>query len=232
MTPRPPRLPATLVLLLLASCGGGGGGGGAAVDLVDQNADGTIVIVCFGDSITRGTGDGEEARETPPLPAGYPARLQERLGVTVINAGQGGENTEEGRRRIDRVLDENPTDYVVILEGVNDVSDRRTTNLIPDLESMIGSANGRGVVPLIATLTPTCCNRVNQTPPGRVNDVSVEIRDLAERTATVLVDFNAAFAPEGVFDPASGLIHTPDGLHPTLSGYDLMSDTVAELFGF
>ena len=105
-------------LIILASCSSGGGPTAPRVDLSDR------VIVAFGDSITSGQGDSSR-------PAGYPYRLEQALlpgfpNVIVLNRGVPGERTYEGVRRIDTVLEYDRPDYVLILEGVNNINDSGT----------------------------------------------------------------------------------------------------------
>jgi hypothetical protein len=47
-----------------------------------------------------------------------------------------------------------------------------------------------------------------------------------------LIDFYAAFAngPQASYDSTLGLIHIPEGLHPTPAGYDLMAVTAQKIF--
>jgi lysophospholipase L1-like esterase len=97
--------------LSVASCGGGGGGGGGSntpkgIGLEDLNGDGVVTVLCFGDSITRGVGDGPSADSLPPSPAGYPQRLQPELApkttlpLVVIDDGNPGERTPAGVSRL------------------------------------------------------------------------------------------------------------------------------------
>ncbi len=56
--------------LVLAACNRDRGGSHLALE--DVNHDGHVVILAFGDSITRGVGDGQRPSDTPPGTAGYP----------------------------------------------------------------------------------------------------------------------------------------------------------------
>lgn len=95
------------ISVCLAACGAG--------DVPNLDSPGTA-IVCFGDSITAGVGARTEEA--------YPARLAERLGVPVVNAGVSGDTAAEGMARVDRVLAADP--WLVIVElGGNDLLRRR-----------------------------------------------------------------------------------------------------------
>ena len=64
-------------------------------------------IICFGNSITAGSGVSKQAA--------YPYFLSELLGISVINAGRGGEVSSDGLRRLDEdVLSHQPR--LVIIE--------------------------------------------------------------------------------------------------------------------
>jgi acyl-CoA thioesterase I len=69
-------------------------------------------IICFGDSLTAGTG------ASPGMD--YPSQLSGLLGENVINAGVPGDTTESAADRLDRdVLSKSPRIVLIIL-GVND----------------------------------------------------------------------------------------------------------------
>src|SRR5262245_10977105 len=125
---------AMALFFLLSACGGGGGGGddatgsgtassgkAASVQLEDLNQDGKILLLAFGDSITAGVGDWADAEDFPRPLAGYPLRLQNLLGLQVINDGIPGEKTPTGLRRLGRDLGTFSPDFVIILEGTNDL---------------------------------------------------------------------------------------------------------------
>ncbi|MFP4481360.1 MAG: GDSL-type esterase/lipase family protein [Thermovirgaceae bacterium] len=71
------------------------------------------LILAFGDSITYGTG--------APAGKSYPKRLEERLGVPVVNAGVPGEVSEEGLKRLSGLLEKHRPTLVVLCHGGNDL---------------------------------------------------------------------------------------------------------------
>ncbi|MGH7859718.1 MAG: SGNH/GDSL hydrolase family protein [Candidatus Binatia bacterium] len=221
------------VSLFLCACSGGGSGGSGGIGLEDVDGDGQIVIIAFGDSITRGQGDGDSPDDVPPTSvAGYPARLQARTGVVVSNAGVGGEQTPSGRARLRDLLASGDSDYVILLEGVNDLERRREGDALVNLQAMIDDVIADGGIPIIGTLTPSCCNHRNSVPADRVHRFNESIRAMAAQNSIPLVDFYKAFVPDITvsFDPASGLLHVEEGLHPTSAGYDVMADAAFDVF--
>jgi lysophospholipase L1-like esterase len=236
---RSARLAGCVLVTLLVGCGGGGGGGGSSgIGIEDLNQDGTVRILCFGDSITRGVGDGPSADSLPPSPAGYPARLQPllapetKLPLVVIDDGVPGERTPDGVPRRARDLETNTPDYTILLEGTNDVEDGHADIALPNIQRMINSVFGAGAQPLLGTITPSCCTHKNQLPEPAILFYNRQLRAIAANNSIPLIDFYAAFTggPEDPYDSTLGLIHVPEGLHPTPSGYDLMASTAQMIF--
>ena len=238
---------AVAFLFVLSACGGGGSSGdtstssgkassgkAGSVQLEDLNNDGKILLMAFGDSITAGVGDGPDATDLPQPPAGYPLRLQNLLGLPVINDGDPGERTIEGLPRLRRDLETVAPDFVIILEGTNDVEDGDADEALDNIQSMIDSVFASGAQPLLGTITPTCCNHQNQLPEEAVLFYNDQLRMIAKNNSVQLIDFYSALAggPEESYpvDGTPGLIHVPEGLHPTPSGYDLMATTARGIF--
>ncbi|MDH5613269.1 MAG: arylesterase [Gammaproteobacteria bacterium] len=71
------------------------------------------VILAFGDSLTHGTGTDR--------PQAYPARLQEMLARTVINAGIPGEVSATGLARLGNLLKTHRPELLILCHGGNDI---------------------------------------------------------------------------------------------------------------
>ena len=88
--------------LFLISCSGP-----EPVELTGEN------IICFGDSLTYGTGASSDKS--------YPAQLSEMVGQPVVNAGVPGDTTSRALERLaEDVLDQSPR-FVLITLGGNDL---------------------------------------------------------------------------------------------------------------
>ncbi len=221
------------LVTVFAACGGGGGGGGPkGIGVSDLNGDGHVEILCFGDSITSGIGDNDGDEPGNPRNGGYPARLANLLGVNVVNAGVAGEQTRPGRQRLPGVLSRNRADYVILLEGVNDLEFFRD-DTISNIDSMLDSIIASGALPVLGLMTPTCCTHSKTgADPVRIGNFNSALTQIALPKDVPVIDFHAAFVPGPLdeADPASGLIHVPEGLHPTPAGYDAMAAAAAEAF--
>jgi len=77
-------------------------------------------IVAFGNSLTFGTGTNRESS--------YPSVLQQLTGLTVINEGIPGHTTEDGLKRIDKVLTQYNPELVILCLGGNDFLRKKPIN--------------------------------------------------------------------------------------------------------
>ena len=223
-----------VVALVLAACSHENGGSPQQSTLEDVNHDGKIVILAFGDSITRGVGDGPRPGDTPPGSGGYPLRLQTLLGVTVINDGHSGERTIEGLPRLQRDVKDTHPDYAILVEGTNDllVGDDRH-RAVENMRSMIDAVRAAGAVPLLGTIPPLCCDVERSRPQtAALGSYDEDLRTLAASSGVDLIDFYSAFTggPVAAYDPDRGLIHAPEGVHPTAAGYDVMAEAAHKKF--
>jgi lysophospholipase L1-like esterase len=208
-------------------------------------------FVAFGDSIT----EGKIADGTLLPNNGYVGDLSSLLAAryltqttTVAERGCGGETAgpfppsvvaagqvptcstpDGGVARLARVLASDNPQVVLLLEGVNDLTDgggdpSAIAPMVAALRSMIDESRIRGARVFLATLLPA---RATGTPSARgrtamplIPAANDQIRQLAASQGEVLVDLYQGF--NGNPDP---YIDT-DGLHPNALGYE----KIAELF--
>lgn len=166
-------------------------------------------IIAFGDSITEGSIDPDGSDH-----GGYPLVLQQLynnhgLAVTVYNSGLHGERTTSGVNRISSSLNSHPAQFLLLLEGANDViSGVSPQTLIHNLGIMIDKTKANNVTPLIATLTP---EEKHGNTPLIVSTINPEIINLASQKDIRLVDLYSAVAD-------SWTAWSWDGLHPNYDG--------------
>ena len=181
-------LPLLLASMLLTACGGP-----EPVTLRGDN------IICFGDSLTFGTG--------APRDKSYPAQLAEMIGQPVINSGIPGDTTDRALRRLERdVLSKSPR-IVLITLGGNDLKngvDKKTA--FKNLKDIVDTIQAKGALVVFGGIRLLFWDRGYEE----------EYEKLAEETGALLV-------PDilGGLMGHEELMH--DTIHPNGAGYKIMA---------
>jgi len=186
---------------------------------LDQVSD--QVIIGFGDSITQGVpyiwdfGNGRRV-------GGYEPKLEvllneNSLPSVVLNYGNMGEASYMGATRIGGVLNESDADYILILEGTNDIHyGISPESTIYNLGVMIDKSLAYDAIPVLSTLTPdTKASNPEKNIPTVYNPKIVDLS--AEKGVTLCDQYNE------IVGNWSSL--TYDGIHPNDSGYQVMAQT-------
>lgn len=185
---------AAVVMLLLAACG---------QEPARRPTAGTKII-CFGDSLTAGTGSSEGMD--------YPAQLSSRLGKNVINAGVPGNTTADGLSRLkDDVLDRSPR-LVLITLGGNDLKNgvsRETA--FANLRQIVDRIHATGAVAVIGGIHIPFYGR----------GYGEAYQQLAKETGAVLIDNILA-------DIMGDRALMSDPIHPNDAGYTIMAERFQE----
>lgn len=161
-------------------------------------------IICFGDSLTSGTGAGQDMD--------YPAQLSRMLGLPVINAGVSGDTTARALRRLERdVLSKNP-DLVLLTLGGNDLKNGVARDAAFDnLKTIVESIQETGAGVIIGGLSI----------PIRDRGFGRAYRELAEETGAGLIP--------NIFEGIMGnrkLMSDP--IHPNDAGYKIVAERFYE----
>ncbi|QRM90323.1 arylesterase [Lacinutrix sp. WUR7] len=175
-------------------------------------------ILCFGDSITAGYGldDTNDA---------YPALLQHtidslQLDFTVINSGVSGETSAGGKSRIDWVIKQAPTVFLLEL-GAND-----GLRGVPLTETR---ANLQAIIDVVKNKSPKSIIVLAgmELPPNMGLEYTTEFRKLF---ADLAAKNNIAFIPF-ILKDVGGIasLNQRDGIHPNVAGHKLVADTVWEV---
>jgi lysophospholipase L1-like esterase len=155
-------------------------------------------IVCFGDSLTYGTG-AERGMD-------YPSQLSGMIGMPVVNEGMPGDTTSDSLRRIDDVLKKNPR-IVLITLGGNDLKNGVSKDIaFSNLEMIIEKIQEKGALVILGGIDVPFFGK------GFGNAYSV----LARKTGSILIP--------NIF---KGILGHPDlmsdSIHPNSAGYTIMA---------
>ena len=161
-------------------------------------------IVCFGDSLTYGTGAGKGMD--------YPSQLAKMIGRPVINAGVSGDTTASARQRLERDVLFKAPDIVLITLGGNDLKngvarDRAFNNL----RIIVNSIHNTGAKVIIGGIKF----------PIRDRGFGSAYQKLAEDTGAILIP--------NIFEGIMGnrkLMSDP--IHPNDAGYKKIAEKFHE----
>jgi lysophospholipase L1-like esterase len=157
------------------------------------------IIICFGDSLTYGTGAG------PGMD--YPSQLSKMIARPVINAGVPGNTTARALKRLEQdVLSRSP-DLVLITLGGNDLKNGIAKDVaFKNLKMIIESIQGQGARVIIGGLKF----------PLRDRGFARGYKDLADQTGAVLI-------PDIFKDIMGSRKLMRDPIHPNGDGYRIMA---------
>jgi acyl-CoA thioesterase-1 len=175
-------------------------------------------ILCFGDSITAGYGldDSNDA---------FPAILQQKidsleLNYTVINSGLSGETTAGGKSRINWVMKQNISVFILEL-GAND-----GLRGVPLSETRL---NLQAIIDVVKEKSPetTIILAGMELPPNMGQDYTTEFRSIYAELAAAN---NLEFIPF-ILKDVGGIaeLNQSDGIHPTIEGHKTVANTVWEV---
>jgi len=199
----------------------------------EQEIDPLGGLVCFGDSITFGVGDGTEPGEQvflAPFPqgsAGYPLRLEQILSTPVRNIGIPGEIfTTQGVNRFPAEVLSSPEQIVTIMEGSNDAFILASaTDYEIALQKAVNVARALGKEVVLGTLPETCCDRSGLTL--FTNSFSNRVREVAFLNDLKLADIELYWQESCPSRNNCPLLNRPEGLHPNSLGYDFIAEIFA-----
>lgn len=161
-------------------------------------------IICFGDSLTFGTG------AVPGMD--YPSQLSKMISKPVINAGASGDTTASALTRLQRdVLSKSP-DMVLITLGGNDLKNGVAKDVaFKNLKRIVKSIQGQGAGVVIGGLRF----------PFRDRGFARGYKDLADQTGAVLI-------PDIFKDIIGNRKLMSDPIHPNGNGYKIMAQHFLE----
>jgi acyl-CoA thioesterase I len=156
-------------------------------------------IICFGDSLTYGTGAAKGMD--------YPSQLSRLIGVEIINAGVPGDTTAKALNRINEIINMNPR-IVLITLGGNDLKNKMNKeSVFENLEQIIHTIQQKGALVILGGIDVPVWGRGF----GRA------YVELSEKTGAVLV--------QNIFKDIMGNSNLmSDLIHPNSQGYTIMAN--------
>jgi lysophospholipase L1-like esterase len=159
-------------------------------------------IVCLGDSITAGVGAAPEES--------YPARLAERLGRPVVNAGVSGDTAADGLARVPGVLAQDPWLVIVELGGNDLLRQVPIEETEKSLRAVVEGLLAANVLPVLVEI---------RGPFGhRYRDLFARLRH----------DYRAPLVDGVLGDILTDPSLKSDEVHPNAAGYRKLAEAVAE----
>ena len=161
-------------------------------------------IICFGDSLTYGTGAGQDMD--------YPSQLSALISNPVINSGVSGDTTARALQRLERdVLSQSP-DIVLITLGGNDLKNGVARDVaFENLKAIVDSIQITGARVIVGGLSF----------PIRDRGFGRAYQELADETGAVLIP--------NIFEGIMGnrkLMSDP--IHPNDAGYKIIAERFYE----
>ena len=156
-------------------------------------------IVCFGDSLTFGTGATKGMS--------YPDQLSRMIGKPVINLGVPGDTTADALARLETVLDKNPRMVLMTIGGNDLMRGVPKDQAFGNLRKIVERIQQTGALVVIGGIEVPLLGR----------GFGEEYQQLSRQTGSVLI--------ENVLDGIIG--HNDlmsDTIHPNSQGYTLMAE--------
>jgi len=161
-------------------------------------------IICFGDSLTYGTGAGKGGD--------YPSQLSKIIGKPVINAGVPGDTTARALQRLERDVLAKFPDLVLLTIGGNDLKNGVAGDVaFENLKTIVASIQKTGARVIIGGIKF----------PMRDRGFGRAYQELAAETGAVLIPN----IYEGIMGNRNLM---SDPIHPNNAGYKIMAERFYE----
>lgn len=179
----------------------------------------------YGDSIMEGDTGRNESPESAVFYPHWQAELTQRYGYAeVYNDGLGGENSDNGAERIDKIMADHAPGIVCIMEGTNDVTGRRgnytSARTAGNLLTMAQKVRAIGGIPIVATIIPRSPIDAFDPRNKKTRQWNRAIREMTNLNFIPRVGMYRAFVRSR--DWQTRLMK--DDVHPSKEGYELMGE--------
>ncbi|MDR0497238.1 MAG: GDSL-type esterase/lipase family protein [Treponema sp.] len=189
----------------------------------------TGTMICFGDSLTEGYGASSPG--VVDKTKSYPAVLQGKVTLRVVNAGKTGDTAAGGLARVDKdVISKNPQ-VVVILLGANDFMGLRSANETKaDLQGIMQKINTNNRKIFLASFIGDSGWEAAFIEALNLNPVLASSAKLLLNTYKTMFNELASENKDVVYIPDiwAGEVwkHMSDQIHPNADGYSIMANNI------
>jgi lysophospholipase L1-like esterase len=188
-------------------------------------------LVCHGDSLT--APDELEHRSI------WPSLVENRLKISVINSGIGGDTSGGLLSRFYPAVVQHRPDVALIMGGTNDLWwDLDIKMILANIFTMTCQAEHHDIVPLVGLPIPMvvekACQQEFAAPEGGYDRCVEKLAALAKALARAAkqndiacLDFYQTFCDKS--GNANGKYFLDDGLHPNEAGHHLMAEITVKM---
>jgi lysophospholipase L1-like esterase len=205
-------------------------GGHPASDFILKTdaTDTNVKIIPFGDSVTAGYPYTDNCPNEATDTSSWTAYVRNKLQVTVLNKGIGGQTTAELLARFDAdVVANNPT-HCIIMAGINDAYKPEQGITLAQSEAnfdlLITRCNDNNIIPIVGIFMPTDLYTFGNSQANQMCD-SIRTYQINYCTTNniAMIDFYNMFYRNNGLTVITSLF-TEDILHPNLNGYIRMGE--------
>ena len=146
-------------------------------------------------------------------PFSYPSKLEEKLGVKVINAGVSGEESSDGLKRLPKFLKGKP-DIVILCHGANDILRKNSMKLMKEnLLAMVDMIQESGAKVILVGVPDISFSVFS--PHSIYEEIAKEKNVLYEDKVIPYIELRRNLKS--------------DYIHPNEKGYEMMADAFLEI---
>jgi acyl-CoA thioesterase-1 len=211
-----------IVFLIFSACDNG-----TPASTANTAIDTGVSLICLGDSLTAGHGAVSPGLDDSTK--SYPAYLQSKVNIPVINAGISGNTTSQALSRINTdVLAKNPRIVIVEL-GANDLFQGVPLAVTKsNLQAIINLINDGNRKIYIAKFYTEEVARAMAGAFG-INDYNIQTMVIEQYDSifSTLASSNNVELIHDIWDGVWG-VYMSDAVHPNARGYEIMADNYYE----
>lgn len=175
----------------------------------------SVVIVCFGNSITAGS-----ATTYPAVWQGLLRQQYSNNNITVINEGHGGWTAEMAADGFDTLILRHQPDLVTVIYGINDFYQGKTLdNYVEHLTEIIVKLKLANVATLVMSPTP-----LNNEYNNILIDYCTKASNVADTNQVAFFNMHQAMVGRIYAETDDPETLMPDEVHYTNTGYHIIAE--------